>query len=217
VKGVEEVFRKRCQRIGSTLPLTVGFFTSGAYPKEHMEKIILGARSVLQKKMKAIIFCGTDPGKFEWMKNKVKGWRVKMVEDREGFPHQNEEYDLRLINRSTRWEDTQQAVRLLPHLDVFVAASHERTNWAVGLGLPMLALFPLIGTFASENFQFAQKQKVVYSLDSKGKAENLGEILIHLRRSGKLLKMAENGFGIHSITGVHQAVSYFLQHTNLTP
>ena len=210
VEDAEEVYKKRLKRISnSDLPLTVGFFTSGAYPKEHMEKIMLGAFSVIQKKMKAVIFCGTNPHKFEWVKNKVRSWGAKMVEDREEISLQNEEFDLMLVTRHTRQEDTQRAVQLIPHLDVFVAASHERTNWAVGLGLPMMVLFPLIGTFASQNFEFAQKQKVVYPLDSPEKAENLGEILCNLRQGGQLLQMAQNGFGVHTITGIDTAVFYF--------
>lgn len=203
--------QRRLERIRSNQPLTVGFFTSGAYPKEHMEKIILGARSVIQKKMRAIVFCGTNPYKFEWMRNKVRDWGAKIVEDKEDITIENKEPDLMLVSRKTRQEDTQRAVELIPHLDVFVAASHERTNWAVGLGLPMFALFPLIGTFAWQNFEFAQKQKVVYPLDSQEKAENLGEILSELRQNGQWLKMVKNGFGVHSINGIETAVSQFVK------
>jgi hypothetical protein len=74
VKSADRAFQKRSERIGSDQPLTVGFFTSGAYPKEHMKKIMLGAYSVIQKKMKAVIFCGTNPFIFEWVKNKAKNW-----------------------------------------------------------------------------------------------------------------------------------------------
>jgi len=212
VESAERAYQERLQRISkSDLPLTVGFFTSGAYPKEHMEKIILGAFSVIQKKMKAIIFCGTNPHKFEWVKNKVRNWGAKLVEDKEEISSENEEFDLKLVTRHTRQEDTQRAVELIPHLDVFVAASHERTNWAVGLGLPMMVLFPLIGTYASQNFEFAQREKVIYPLDSPEKAKNLGEILSDLRQSGQLLKMAQNGFGVHSINGIDTAVAYFIK------
>ena len=215
VGDAERTHQERLERISkSDLPLTVGFFTSGAYPKEHMEKIILGARSIIQNKMKAIIFCGTNPHKFEWVKDKVKDWGAKLIEDikdKEETSHQNEEFDLKLVKRITRQEDTQSAVQAIPHLDVFVAASHERTNWAVGLGLPMMVLFPLIGTFASQNFEFAQRQKVVYPLDSPEKTKNLGEILSNLRQGGQLLQMAQNGVGVHSITGIDTAVSYFIK------
>ncbi len=215
VAGAEDAFHQRVKRIESGQPLTVGFFTSGAYPKEHMEKIIAGARSVIEKKMRAIIFCGTNRDKLEWVKNKLKDEDVKIVEDSAESPRADEEFDLMLVGRKTRQEDTQRAVELIPSLDAFVAASHERTNWAVGLGLPMFALFPLIGTFASQNFEFAQRLKVVYPLDTTEEARNLGEILTKLRQSGQLLQMSQNGFGVHSITGIETVVFRFVKDSSL--
>lgn len=210
-------YQKRLERIRSNQPLTVGFFTSRAYPKEHMEKIMLGAKSVIGEKMKAIIFCGTNYHKFEWVKNKAivdsrqSTVHCRLVEDKEEPLKEDKDFDLIIVYRKTRQEDTQRAVELIPYLDIFVAASHERTNWAVGLGLPMFVLFPLIGTFASRNFEFAKKQKVVYALDSLEKAKNLGGILSELRRSGQLLQMAQNGFGAFGINGTEIAVDYLLE------
>ncbi|MGB8658203.1 MAG: hypothetical protein WCE90_10540 [Candidatus Zixiibacteriota bacterium] len=204
--SAETSFEQRLERIRSDQPLTIGFFTSGAYPKEHMEKIVEGARSVIEKRMKAIIFCGTNPQKLEWVKGKARDWRAKLAVDTEGESHENQEFDLMLVTRKTRQEDTQRAIELVPRLDAFVAASHERINWAVGLGLPMFVLFPLIGTFASQNLEFAQKQKVVYPLDSTEKTKDLGAILSELRQSGQILQMAQNGFGVHKIDGIDTAV-----------
>ncbi len=208
VQNAEKTFQERLKRIRSGQPLTIGFFTSGAYPKEHMEKIMLGAESVIQKKMKAIIFCGTNPRKLERVRSKARSWGIKMVEDRGKSSQRNEEFDLMLVGRKTRQEDTQRAVQLVPHLDVFVAASHERTNWAVGLGLPMMVLFPLIGTFASQNFEFAQRQKVVYTVESLGKAKNLGQLLRDLRQKERLLDMAQKGFGAYNICGIQTTISH---------
>lgn len=215
VESADEAFQQRLKRIESDQPLTIGFFTSGAYPKEHMEKIIAGARSVIEKKMRAIIFCGTSRDKFEWVKSRLKGPDVKTVEDAEGGTRKEGEFDLMLVGRKTRQEDTQRAVELIHRLDAFVAASHERTNWAVGLGLPMFVLFPLIGTFASQNFEFAQRQRVVYALDTTEEARNLAEILTELRQSGQLLQMSQNGFGVHSITGIETVVGYFIKDSGL--
>jgi hypothetical protein len=216
VDSAEKSFQARLKRIESSQPLTVGFFTSGAYPKEHMKKILWGAKSVIDQKMRAIIFAGTRPKKFEWLKKEMKSWRFKVREDKEGeqtsVPSGNLDEDknanVRLVTRKTRQADTQRAVELLSKLDVFVSASHERTNWAVGLGLPMFVLFPLTGTFASLNFEFAQRQKTAYPLDSLEKAKNLGKIITELRENGKLTQMAQNGFGVHKINGVHEAASH---------
>jgi hypothetical protein len=211
VESADESFTRRAERINSDQPLTLGFFTSGAYPKEHMEKIILGARSVIKAKMKAVIFCGTNPHKLRGVRDELKDLSAKIVEDSKGNSSDITDFDILLVSRKTRQEDTQRAVELVPRLDVFVAASHERTNWAVGLGLPMFVLFPLIGTFASQNFEFATKQKVVFPLDSQEKAESLGEILLELRRNGQLVEMIRNGLGIHKIYGVDNSVAVLLK------
>jgi hypothetical protein len=213
VDSAEKSFQKRLERIKSNEPLTVGFFTSGAYPQEHMKKILWGAESVAEQKMRAIIFAGTNPKKFEWFKKKMKKWGLKISEDKPGTWTKDENSlidptgNVMLVTRKTRQADTQRGVELLPKMDVFVAASHERTNWAVGLGLPMFVLFPLIGTFASLNFEFAQRQKVAYPLDSLEKAKNLGKIISELRENGQLSQMAQNGFGVHKIDGVQKAAS----------
>jgi hypothetical protein len=213
VESAEEVCQKRFARIKSDQPLTIGFFTSGAYPKEHMEKIIAGAESVIREKMRAIIFCGTNANKLEWVRSKARDWGVKIIEDKDESPTEVEYFDLMLVARRNRWEDTLRAVQLIPQLDAFVAASHERTNWAVGLGLPMFVLFPLIGTFASPNYEFAQKQGVVYPIESLGKAKSLGQLLIGLRGNGQLLEMTGKGFGVHNICGIETAMSHFANDT----
>ncbi len=211
VDGAEEAFRRRLERIKSDRALTIGFFTSGAYPKEHMEKIILSARSVLESKMKAVVFCGTNPDKYQWIKKQLGDIQVRMVEDKIEGSADDRQFDLKLVARKTRQEDTQRAVELIPGLDAFVAASHERTNYAVGLGLPMFVLFPLIGTFALQNFEFAQKQGAAFPVESLGKAKNLGQLLKGLRQGGQLVQMARNGFGMHEIKGAEVAVHSLLK------
>jgi hypothetical protein len=212
----EEAFQQRIKRIESVQPLTVGFFTSGAYPKEHMEKIIAGARSVIENKMRAVIFCGTNRDKLEWIKENLKDMKIKRVEDAEESSYHDGEFDLMLISRKTRQEDTRRAVELIPSLDVLVAAPHERTSWAVGLGLPMFALFPLIGTFAAQNLDFAQREGVVCLLDSTEKTRNLAQTLTELREDGRLLQMSQNGFGIHNISGIEAATESLVASTGLS-
>ena len=201
----KEAFEQRMKRIESDQPLTVGFFTSGAYPKEHMEKIVAGARSVIERKMRAVIFCGTNRDRFEWVRNRLGDLKAKIVEDTPGSSSQDDEFDLMLVSRKTRQEDTQRAVELIPGLDAFVAASHERTNYAVGLGLPMFVLLPLVGTFAAQNYEFARRQRVMHTVKPMEEARNLGELLAELRRNGQLLQIAKDGFGAHTIAGVNKA------------
>ncbi|MCK4385813.1 MAG: hypothetical protein KAW52_06070 [candidate division Zixibacteria bacterium] len=202
VETAEKSFQDRLKRIGSNEPLTIGFFTSGAYPKEHIKKILWGVKSVIEQKMRAIIFTGTCPKKFEWFRKQMKKWGLVISEDTGEGSRKEKNGDVWLVTRKTRQAETQRTVELLPKMDAFVAAAHERTNWAVGLGLPMFVLFPLIGTFASLNFEFAQRQKVVYPLDSSEKAKNLGKIISELRQNEQLAQMAKKGFGVYKINGV---------------
>jgi hypothetical protein len=215
VQGAEKAYRERLERIKSDRPLTIGFFTSGAYPKEHMEKIVLGAESVVRQQMKAFIFCGTRTDKFEWVKKRLSSLKAKTVEDDGRSSPEDDDFDLMVVTRKTRQEDTERAVELIPRLDAFVAASHERTNYAVGLGLPMFVLFPLIGTFARQNFEFAQKQGVVYAVESSGKAKNLGQLLTELRQDGRLIEMSQDGFGVHEIRGVETGLHHLLKNTSV--
>jgi hypothetical protein len=208
VDTAEKLSQDRFKRIESNQPLTIGFFTSGAYPKEHMKKILWGAKSVIEHKMRAIIFTGTCLKKFEWFKKQMQKWGVEATEDRGEVLGNKHDGHMLLVTRKTRQAETQRAVELLPEMDAFVAASHERTNWAVGLGLPMFVLFPLIGTFASLNYEFAQRQKTAYPLDSLEIAKNLGRIISELREDVQLSQMARKGFGVHNINGVWEAASH---------
>ena len=210
VETAEESFQARLKRIESDEPLNIGFFTSGAYPKEHMKKILWGAKSVADQGMRAIIFTGTCPKKFEWFNKRFQKWKLSIVQDRGEASGKEKDGNVWLITRETRQAETQRAVELVPQMDAFVAASHERTNWAVGSGLPMFVLFPLIGTFASLNFEFAERQEVAYPLDSLEKTQILGKIISEIRQNGQLSQMAHNGFGVHRMEGVRQATSHLL-------
>ena len=48
VKTKERAFSERIERLRRDQRLTVGFFTSGAYPREHVAKIVAGVKSVVR-------------------------------------------------------------------------------------------------------------------------------------------------------------------------
>lgn len=207
-----DTFNQRLKRIKSNQPLLIGLFASGAYPYEHMKKIVAATNSIVSKGHKAIVFAGTDKSKLGWIKRNlaVKGVTTDCGLDNSlqagGSP-------ARLVSRANRIDDTKHACELLPELDAFVAAAHERTNWALGLGLPMFVLFPMIGPFAPENFLFAKKQGVVYALDTDEKARRFGDIVVNMRRDGILSSMAKNGFGKYSLDGCEKAAEEILDAT----
>jgi hypothetical protein len=94
-----------------------------------------------------------------------------------------------------------------------VCAAHERTGWAVGLGLPMLALLPHIGPFAPDNFAFASEQGVCLPLDGTAAAARLDDTLAELRRSGRLAEMARSGWGRYPINGAETIARALLSAT----
>ncbi len=96
---------------------------------------------------------------------------------------------------------------------MLVAAAHERTNWAVGLGLPMFALMPNIGPFAAGNYAFASEQGTCLPLEGIAGAAGLADTIADLRRSGRLAEMARNGWGRHAITGAEAIARELLSAT----
>ncbi len=205
VPGAHDAFHRRLERLASDRPLTVAFFTSGAYPEPHVRKLLLALKSVLNSDMAATVFCGTGRKFLYRVTRFARGLGIEPAID-DGHIPQSEfrNPQLALVSRPTRREDTAAAVDLIPEADAFVAPSHERTNWALGLGLPMFVLFPMIGTHAEANYRLAFDNGVAYPLQSDDDARNLGATLQKLRASGALAKMASNGFGRFDINGAER-------------
>ncbi|MCX7732030.1 MAG: hypothetical protein N2248_02565 [candidate division WOR-3 bacterium] len=172
----ETAFHNRLARYRTDQPLTVAFFTSGAYPRPHMTAICLAARSCLDAGHRMLVFAGTE-GRYA---PRLPGTMVF----------------------SSRAEENEKTAGLFPEIDLMVAAAHERINWALGLGLPMFALLPHIGPFAPENFAFAAEQGVCLPLTQPQK---LGSIINTLRHFGRLAEMAQAGWGKLPITGAENA------------
>ncbi len=172
--------------------LTVAFFTSGAYPRPHVQRIVSAAASAAQAGHRAVIFWGSG-----W----VRAARAQSYFRRFSLT----EEQVRPVWSRDRRSETERTARLFPEVDVMVAAAHERTNWAVGLGLPMFVLLPHIGPFAGENFAFASGQGVCLPLKSLDDARDFGTRLSDLRGSGRLAEMARAGWGRHAITGAESA------------
>jgi hypothetical protein len=109
-----------------------------------------------------------------------------------------------------RQEENNLTYSLYKDFDYFAAPSHERTNWAVGLGLPMFILHPLIGTFSPLNRQFLLNSNVAFDIDTDQKAINFAAILSKLGSDGILLKMAQNGFNKYNIDGFEKIAANLL-------
>jgi hypothetical protein len=220
VAAAESAFSSRLSRLSPSvarLPLdtrhsplvtrlTVGFFTSGAYPTPHMDALAAAVGSVLAAGHQAVVFPGSDRKRTERLGTRLTQFglvtlcsasKAIAIADGPCF----------LVMSKTRPAETSCTALNFGLLDVMVAAAHERTNWAVGLGIPMFALLPHIGPFAQENFDFASRQGVCLALDHPA---GLGEILTDLHRSGRLAEMARAGWGRLPITGAKTAAESLL-------
>ncbi len=185
-------FNSRYQRLSTAQPLTIAFFISGAYPTPHIRQTVIAIRSALNAGHKVVIFPGTGEKKAQ-----------KIIAQ---LPP-----DIITITASSRREETEKTAELFPQLDIMVAAAHERTNWAVGLGLPMFALLPHIGPFAPLNYEFATRQGVCLPLTEP---EKFGATLNRLRKEGKLNQMASAGWEEYPITGARIAADYIVKSVN---
>jgi hypothetical protein len=195
VTVAETAYRARLGRLSdSDTPVTVAFFTSGAYPKPHLVRTIVGVRSCLDSGHRVVVFGGTDAQK------------ARRLRDRLPSGHSGLEF----ISPPDRATETTRTAGLFESVDVMVAAAHERTNWAVGLGLPMLALLPNIGPFAPLNYRFARDQGVCRPVRSVRNSVNLGRLLSRMKQAGELSSMAERGYGPHPIGGAAVAASAIL-------
>ena len=212
VPGAHDVFHRRLERLASKAPLSVAFFTSGAYPEPHVRKLLIGLKSVLSSGIAATVFFGSSLRFLERVKRLARTLGIVPAVDDGSIPRSaarseqiadssKQSARLRLVSRVTRRDDTATAVRIIPEMDAFVAPSHERTNWALGLGLPMFVLFPMIGTHADANYRLAFDDGVAYPIQTDDDARKLGAALLKLRASGALANMARLGFGRFEITG----------------
>ncbi|MEO0084513.1 MAG: hypothetical protein ABIJ94_02155 [candidate division WOR-3 bacterium] len=200
ITDTEINYQKRLTRLKSKSTFTVGFFISGAYPRPHIQKLILGIISITNKGHRAIVFLGIDSQKGKRIIAKLNRIRNTTLLT-----------SILFIQGKNRQEYQNRIHRLLPVLDFFVAPSHEHTNWAIGLGMPMFSLFPMIGSYASENYKFANELGVTYPIKTDDDAKNFASIIQQLCETGKLAKMAERGFNKFPIDGAVNAALQILK------
>lgn len=194
--GLAEMSQQaRIERLSGGGPLTAAFFTSGAYPPMHIRRLLLAVRSFVAAGQKAVVFCGRS----ESVAGRMITWlRRQGLSPEKGTGGSAE---IRIVVSQTREEESQRTAALFPELDLFIAPAHERTNWAVGLGLPLFILGPHIGSYAPLNAAIALDRQVAVELGDDRSAEGMGDLIADLRRSGRLATMAVKGFGRTAIDG----------------
>ena len=174
-----QAFGHRRDRLRSGGPLTGLFISSGAEPKQHLATIQHCVQSLDQPQDCAVIVAKA-------------GGRLERLVSRSGAE---------LFTYDSRAELEALTTELFPRLDYIVSPAHERTNWALGLGLPIFVLTPTVGPFAALNLKLIESQGVGVRLPEGVRQGSFRRFIAETRNSGHLLSMSERGWGYYPING----------------
>jgi hypothetical protein len=207
-----ELIEDRLLRINGQEPLTGAYFSSGAEPKAHVEKLVHAAVQAVLSGGRVILFA-RQGGRF--LQKATTAFTQAELEygliDSGSLIPAELPPALVVATESRRQEDIFVS-RFFPHFDYFMAPSHERTNWAVGLGLPMFIVGPSFGPFSPLNRQLLLDAGVAEPIDSVKNTKFFGRQLRQLRQHGGLNDMARAGWGKYRINGFEIAAGFL---TNL--
>jgi len=196
-----DAFEKRLNRIEGGEPLTGAFYTSGAEPPSHVALIAEAACSAAHKGGRALVFAqaGGRLARVVTAAFGKAGIELGTVDASQGIGP--ERPSAVLVQFANRREETVLTGRLFSDFDYFVAPAHERSNWALGLGLPMFMLGPDIGSYAPLNAKLLGTSQVVERLESRRTARGFGVHVNRLRTDGALGRRARAGWGRLAISG----------------
>ncbi len=197
-----DAFKSRSERLLNNNKLTGAFFSSGAEPSKHIQLLSIAAISAVKAGGKVIIFA-RNGGKLE---SKVKNMFCRnsidfqVINSSDSIPHESAE--ALIVTFQSRREENILTAHLFPRFDYFVAPAHERSNWAIGLGLPQFVVNPHIGPFAPLNNEFLKKAGVSEEINQNIDANLFGTMFLErYQKSGKLFSMAQNGWNKYNING----------------
>ena len=207
-----EAYQARASRLNGTQPLTGLFISSGAEPNKHVETIISSATSALRAGSRAVVLARSG-GKLDraisqrWAKSGLEYARYATPEETPDDAPPG-----LLVAFSTRRQENDWVGRWFRSIDYFVGPPHERTNWALGLGLPMFALTPTVGPFAPMNLELLLGSGTARTFQTEAEVLRFGDTLNELRTSGRLAAMARLGWGKFDIGGFEKIARFLVQH-----
>lgn len=195
VRQAEDAFNARLDRLAGSGPLCGAFFSSGAEPREHVASLAIAAASAVAAGGRALVFARRGRALAARLSGVFAERRMDLeqVESADGLAAGAPQAVLCLYGG--RRELNQLTERLFRSVDYFVAPSHERTNWALGLGLPMFVVDPPLGSFSPLNREFLLANRVARAVDNQRAAASFGQTLGKLHEAGELRAMAEAGWG----------------------
>jgi hypothetical protein len=206
VAQADRAYRHRLERFSRAAPLTGAFFSSGAEPAQHVRTLAVAARSVVASGGRAFVVARRG-GRLEAA---VRHACTSFGElpARQPTEGPGDPPSLVLVSFNSRGDLDRLTAAYYGQFDYCLAPAHERTNWALGLGLPLFIVGPDIGPFAPLNRALLLGRGVAMALEETGGA--LGKTLDRLRGDGSLAEMATRGHGAYPIHGFSQAVRLLL-------
>jgi len=210
MEKAEQYFADRIRRIKGEAELTGGFFSSGAEPRAHVEKIIYGLRSLADSHHRALVFCKAG-GRLEERLRRMDTRIFSADKFPEDIRGAIDRCRIVALQYDSREEEEALTARIFGHFDFFVAPSHERTNWAVGLGIPMFILHPIIGTFSPLNRKFLLEKGVAFELTEDREANELGHMVSKLQHNGSLEAAARRGYGSYKLNGFETIAQFLIE------
>lgn len=204
----QDVYDARIQRYESTKPLTGCFISSGAEPLAHVKIIINSLLSHVHSNGKAILFVKKD-GLLEKSVENILGsidTAFLKVNSLESLPYELPQ--LTIVQFANRRDENRLTSHFFSDFDFIVSPSHERSNWAVGLGLPMFITDPPIGPFAPLNRKLLIDSHVAVAIENISDANAFAFRLKKMHIENSLKQMSENGWGKQPINGFQEIVSY---------
>jgi len=207
VEQAEACFSSRLKRLEQAENLTGAFFSSGAEPRRHVDVTVRAALSAAQQGHRVLIFARRS-GSFERCAcNAFETSGIPLVERTKSYATEKASLCLYSDRSSLNAISTE----LFDHMDFFMAPSHERTLWALGLGLPMFIAEPAAGTFAPLNRERLLSEGVAQSM-SMDRATDFGVTLRSATTDGTLAQMSEAGYQRYDIRGFRNIVKWIQEH-----
>ena len=201
VSQAERALSERVERLSGLSPLSGAFFSSGAEPRAHINSIVSAALSAAGKGGRVLVFAHSSGTLRKHAHRSFAASGCDLVEATNVSDEETEHVRALLCIYENRRQLNDLTARFFPLFDYFVAPSHERTNWALGLGLPMFVVDPPLGSYAPLNRQILVKNGVARIICYKKDALHFGEDVGQLQKTGELQRMAEASWQRYDIDG----------------
>jgi hypothetical protein len=204
----EDAYRLRQERATRDIPLTGLFLSSGAEPSQHVNHIIESITSCLRASI-TVLALARKGGRLDTeLRAACEAARFELLTDPDLGSVSSAAPQCRFLYFRSRDEESKLLPAAISRADFLVGPSHERTNWAVGLGLPMFVLTPCIGPYAPLNLHMLKESGTARILQSTQDARQLGETVTKLRESGQMAQMAEAGWGRYRLDGFKRIADF---------